>query len=167
MSKKELTWAAASKFLAKLIKATKLALKPAGSYRRAMGHPDAVLGDLDLLTCHDLGDVIAAIANKMKVKWLVRGPLRASFKVEAEPRLSIQVDIFRVLQGEGAPSLLHWTGPKSSNIKLRRRAIELGLKLNQHGLFKTGDGSAVAGMTSERAIYKALGLNYVEPKNRK
>jgi len=60
-------------------------------------------------------------------------------------------------------ALNYFTGSKAHNVKLRRIALEKGLKLNEYGLFK-GE-RAIAGRTEEE-IYAALGLQYVPPELR-
>jgi DNA polymerase (family 10) len=48
---------------------------------------------------------------------------------------------------------------------VRDRALQLGFKLNEYGLFRADDDTRVAGETEE-GIYLALGLAYVEPELR-
>jgi DNA polymerase (family 10) len=58
---------------------------------------------------------------------------------------------------------LHFTGSKEHNVKLRALAQSEGLSLSEHGL-KTKAGIKL--FESERAVYQALGLNYIEPELR-
>lgn len=63
-------------------------------------------------------------------------------------------------------ALLYFTGSKAHNVALRGRAQKLGLTLNEYALEKTdGSGQRVA-CADEAAIYKALGLDYIEPELR-
>ena len=59
----------------------------------------------------------------------------------------------------------YFTGSKAHNINVRDRAVQLGFKLNEYGLFRVDDDSRVAGETEE-GIYKALGMEWVEPELR-
>ena len=51
----------------------------------------------------------------------------------------------------------YFTGSKDHNVALRTRAVKMGFKLNEYGLFRTADESRVAGETEEE-VYAALGL---------
>ena len=64
-----------------------------------------------------------------------------------------------------APALLYFTGSKDCNIRLRRKAISLGLKLSEWSLedIKTHEALSVK---TERDIFRALDLPYLEPENR-
>lgn len=68
------------------------------------------------------------------------------------------------------PALLHSTGSDNSNIRLRRKAIELGLLLSEHGLFMvdpiTKEPGARVHVTSEEDVFRELGLDYVPPEER-
>lgn len=59
--------------------------------------------------------------------------------------------------------LLHFTGSKEHNIKLRQCAIAKQLRLNEYGLWR-GE-TRIAGAT-EQEIFTALGLQYKEPEDR-
>ena len=54
-------------------------------------------------------------------------------------------------------ALQYFTGSKAHNIALRDRAIRLGFKLNEYGLFTLEGEQRVAG-ASEEDVYEALGL---------
>jgi DNA polymerase (family 10) len=59
----------------------------------------------------------------------------------------------------------YFTGSKAHNIVVRDRAMQLGFKLNEYGLFRSDDDRRVAG-DSEAGIYEALGLRWIEPELR-
>jgi DNA polymerase (family 10) len=59
----------------------------------------------------------------------------------------------------------YFTGSKAHNISLRDRAVQLGFKLNEYGLFRIDDDRRVAG-EREEGIYEALGLTWIEPELR-
>jgi len=48
---------------------------------------------------------------------------------------------------------------------LRDRAIDLGYKLNEYGLYRTADDARVAGETEE-SIYQTLGMSWIDPELR-
>lgn len=71
---------------------------------------------------------------------------------------------------------LYFTGSKAMNIRMRQRAAELGLVLNEYGLERRGGGvdrarpraplEAVPLANSEQAVFEALGMAYLEPTER-
>jgi DNA polymerase (family 10) len=59
----------------------------------------------------------------------------------------------------------YFTGSKDHNVAIRTRAVKMGLKLNEYGLFRMADDTRVAGETEE-GIYQALGLPWIPPELR-
>jgi DNA polymerase (family 10) len=59
----------------------------------------------------------------------------------------------------------YFTGSKEHNVALRQRAIRMGLKLSEYGLFRADDETRVAGDTEE-GVYAALGLDWIPPELR-
>jgi len=62
-------------------------------------------------------------------------------------------------------ALQYFTGSKAHNIALRDRALGLGFKLNEYGLFRADSDLVVAGETEE-GVYEALDLRFVPPELR-
>ena len=58
---------------------------------------------------------------------------------------------------------VHFTGSKEHNIRLRQRAIDRGMTLNEYGL--TGDGRR-SPCATEADIYEALELAFIPPELR-
>ena len=77
---------------------------------------------------------------------------------------NVQVDIYIANKENYNSLLLIRTGSKEHNIKLTTRAHIFNYKLTANGLINMKTGSVIA--TSERDIFKALKMNYVEPQNR-
>lgn len=75
----------------------------------------------------------------------------------------IQVDVRTVSDQEFPYALHHFTGSKEHNIAMRGRAIHLGMKMNEYGLFK---GARLIACTNEEAIFNALQLDYIPPELR-
>jgi DNA polymerase (family X) len=59
----------------------------------------------------------------------------------------------------------YFTGSKDHNVAIRTRAVRMGLKLNEYGLFRIDDDTKVAGETEE-SVYEALGLPWIPPELR-
>ena len=129
----------------------------AGSLRRRRD----TVGDLDLLaTASDGAAVCRHLAGYPDVREVVSsGDTRATVVLKS----GLQVDLRVVPPASYGAALMYFTGSKAHNIRLRNRAIERGLKLNEYGLFK--GSHAVAGAT-EQDIYAALDLPWIAPELR-
>jgi DNA polymerase (family 10) len=77
----------------------------------------------------------------------------------------LQADLRLVAADSRGAALQYFTGSKAHNIALRDRAIGLGFKLNEYGLFRLADDVKVAG-EAEETIYAALGLDWPPPELR-
>jgi len=129
----------------------------AGSYRRCR----ETVGDIDILVC--------AEKSKSVVKAFVEYDEVADVQTSGSQRSTVilknglQVDL-RVIPRKSFGAALHYfTGSKSHNIEIRRRALQHGLKINEYGVFK-GD-KQIAGKT-EDSVYKAVGLPWIPPELR-
>jgi len=90
---------------------------------------------------------------------IAHGPTKSSI------RLSTGVDVdLRVVPAESyGAALAYFTGSKAHNVTMREIAQKKGMKLNEYGLYK---GKKMIAGSSEKEIYNALGLDYVEPEMR-
>lgn len=77
----------------------------------------------------------------------------------------VPADLRVVEKGEFAAALNYFTGSKEHNTHMRGRAKKMGLRLNEYGLFPKGKEESLP-CPDEAAIYKHLGLAYVEPEMR-
>ncbi len=129
----------------------------AGSFRRKK----ETVGDLDILaTAKDFSEVIRHFVKYPKIKEVVSaGATRSTVILQND----LQVDL-RSVEDESYGSALHYfTGSKQHNIAIRKLAIELGLKVNEYGVFRGKE--RIAGRTEEE-VYRAVGLCYMEPELR-
>jgi DNA polymerase (family X) len=133
-------------------------LIPVGSLRRGR----ETCGDIDILAVGgQQGLTDALISHPHVERVLGHGDTKTSVLL----RGGYQADLRLVpLESRGA-AMQYFTGSKAHNICVRDRAVQLGLKLNEYGLFKVDDDSRVAGETEE-GIYRALGMDWVEPELR-
>ena len=137
--------------------------------------PDAWIGFVGSLrrgceTCGDL-DVLAAGAPpslmgvftsyKLVERVLAHGETKSSVLLAG----GFQTDLRLVPRESLGAALQYFTGSKNHNIALRDRAIQRGFKLNEYGLYRISDGTAVAG-DSEAGVYEALDLAFVPPELR-
>ncbi len=131
-----------------------------GSLRRMK----ETIGDIDILVVSkDNKKVMDAFTGMDGVKRVVsRGSTRSSVVLEED---SIHVDL-RVIPKPGyAAALMYFTGSKPHNIAVRKIAIKKGYKLSEYGLFRKKSGNKIS-MTSEKSLYKKLGMQYVPPELR-
>jgi DNA polymerase (family 10) len=62
-------------------------------------------------------------------------------------------------------AMQYFTGSKEHNVAVRVRAVRMGFKLSEYGLFRNEDDMRVAGETEE-GVYQALGLAWIPPEMR-
>jgi DNA polymerase (family 10) len=136
------------------------AVTPAGSLRRGR----ETVGDLDLLVTGPsaTGALDKFVAYPHVEEVLARGENKASAKVGRE---GLQVDVRALLPETFGAAMQYFTGSKDHNVAIRMRAVKMGLKLSEYGLFRVADDSRVAGETEE-GIYQALGLPWIPPELR-
>jgi DNA polymerase (family 10) len=136
------------------------AVTPAGSLRRGR----ETVGDLDLLiTGPEATAALERFIGYAKVdEVLARGENKASAKVGRE---GLQVDVRALPKESFGAAMQYFTGSKDHNVAIRTRAVRMGLKLSEYGLYRVADDSAVAGET-ESGIYEALGLTWIPPELR-
>ncbi|MDR3700659.1 MAG: DNA polymerase/3'-5' exonuclease PolX [Candidatus Sulfopaludibacter sp.] len=136
------------------------AITPAGSLRRGR----ETVGDLDLLVTgpspYGALDRFAAFPRVEEV--LSRGENKASAKVGRE---GLQVDVRTLPPDTFGAAMQYFTGSKDHNVAIRTRAVKMGLKLSEYGLFRVEDDSKVAGATEEE-VYGALALPWIPPELR-
>ncbi|MFE4601971.1 DNA polymerase/3'-5' exonuclease PolX [Kitasatospora indigofera] len=129
----------------------------AGSLRRMR----ETAGDIDVLaTAEDSAPLMAAFtALPYVAEVVVAGPTKTSVRT-AE---GVQVDLRVVPPEDWGAALVYFTGSKAHNIRLRRMAVEAGLKLSEYGLFRAGPDGEKLVSASEEEVYAALGLPWIAP----
>ncbi len=133
-------------------------LDVAGSMRRWK----ATVGDMDFLAT--AGDPLEVI------NCFVGLPMVGTIDSQGESKASVwlnngmRVDLY-VMDPRYYYSLLqHFTGSRAHNIALRDRAIKMGYKLNEYGLYHA-NGDPVT-INNEEDIYRTLGLAWMPPELR-
>ena len=136
------------------------AITAAGSLRRGR----ETVGDLDLLvTGPNATAVLDRFVGYSRVdEVLGHGENKASAKVGHE---GLQVDVRALPPESFGAAMQYFTGSKDHNVAIRTRAVKMGLKLSEYGLFRVEDDFKVAGATEE-SIYEALGLRWIPPELR-
>ena len=133
-------------------------ITPVGSLRRGC----ETCGDIDILAAGaDPSIMDAFVEHSLVERVLARGETKSSILL----RGGVQVDLRLVSADSRGAALQYFTGSKAHNIALRDRAIGLGFKLNEYGLFRSEGDERVASATEED-IYQALGLAWIPPELR-
>lgn len=138
-----------------------------GSYRRGK----STYKDVDILiqcSSSEFSLLAKELASMPGYKSTMTGNdiIRGHLTVFTNGAHDIDFDVTRVrFPNEWGSYLLYRTGSKNFNLKMRGLAKSKGLALNEHGLFDKTTGQIVASET-EDDIFKALGLKYIEPRNR-
>ena len=147
-----------AKELVEYLKKSSLVLdvKVAGSFRRRK----ETIGDLDILCVSNSSKVVEYFTSFSKIKSVVSaGVSKASVVLQND----LQVDL-RVIEKSSFGAALHYfTGSKAHVVKIRDIAIDMGLKVNEYGVFR---GEELIASKNEEDIYKSLNLAYIEPELR-
>lgn len=145
----------------------------AGSARRRK----ETIGDVDLLVVAKnskrIMDEFVSMPEVLTV--MAHGPTKSSIKI----RPGLNVDLRVVPKESYGAALNYFTGSKAHNVALRGIAVRKNMTLNEYGLYSVVPGTRGSGVTGAKAkkgkmiagareedIYKALGLDYVEPELR-
>jgi DNA polymerase (family 10) len=86
--------------------------------------------------------------NSRMTYWF--GPVQVDFRTVNDPKI-------------WGSMLCHFTGSKEENIRLRRKALSMGMSLSEYGLRKD---EAVVASEKEEDIYRVLGEPWREPWER-
>jgi len=134
-------------------------LEVAGSFRRGRD----TVGDVDLLVVSD--DAPAAMARFRGYEEVDSVLGSGDDKTSLILSDGLQVDLRAVTESEFGAALLYFTGSQAHNVRLRRRANEREMSLNEYGLWSENQRERRAG-TTEAEVYEALGLRWIPPELR-
>lgn len=132
-------------------------LSLAGSLRRSV----ETIKDIDMVassaTAERLADYFASLPQVDTISG------KGITKVSVTLHSGINADLRIVSDTEFPHALLHFTGNVEHNVALRGKAKDMGLKINEYGLWK-GKKNIVC--QSEEEIFSHLGLPYIPPELR-
>lgn len=129
----------------------------AGSLRRKK----EVIKDIDLVVATEAPEaVMERLTGAPFVTEVIgSGPTKTSVRLET----GINLDLRAVKPEEFAFALHHFTGSKEHHTAMRGRAKELGLKINEYGIFR---GEERIPCETEEEFFRVLGLAYIPPELR-
>ena len=129
----------------------------AGSCRRRR----ETCGDLDILaTCSDSGPPMDLLASHPLVEAVLQ---RGETKQRVRLKTGIELDLRVVPEASFGAAMQYFTGSKEHNVVVRQRAKDLGLKVNEYGVFRGEE--QIAGRT-EADVYESVGLPWFPPELR-
>jgi DNA polymerase (family 10) len=143
-------------------------IEVAGSYRRRK----ETVGDIDLLViAKDPGPVVKRFTTYPEVR---KVELAGDTKATVILASGLQVDLRILPRKSYGAALQYFTGSKEHNVKLRKRAVERGLRISEYGVFQVGKGKSseegderdpwagtlVAGRKEEE-VYQAVDLPWI------
>ncbi|MBI2780486.1 MAG: DNA polymerase/3'-5' exonuclease PolX [Chloroflexi bacterium] len=146
-------------------------ITPAGSYRRRR----ETIGDLDLLAeTEDPQRVVETFATLPSVEAVIgRGAHKAAVRLGGR---GPQVDLMVMRAEQAGTHLIHFTGSKEHNVRLRERARDMGWSLSEYGFARLGEdgeivtdpaaGGELRTFATEAEAYAFLGLPFIEPELR-
>ncbi len=122
-------------------------------------------------TCKDI-DIVATASDPLALATaFAEHPLVADAGkpgangVHARTHNGLGLDLRIVPPEEFGNLLQHFTGSKEHNVKLRERAVRMGLSVSEHGIADVESGEVTTCATEEE-VYDRLGLAYIEPELR-
>ncbi len=129
----------------------------AGSIRRRQ----ETIGDIDILvTTSQHSKVLDAFIQMQEVASVVS---KGAKKAHVRLKNGMAADLLVVDDESFGAALQYFTGDKQHNVLVREMAAKKGMKLNEYGLWK---GKKRLAAKTEKDIYHALGMQYIEPELR-
>ena len=137
----------------------------AGSFRRRL----ETVGDLDFIVASDTpGPIMDWFTQIEGVKEITaKGETKSSVRFEN----GIQADLRIVSEQVFVFALHHFTGSKDHNVMMRQRALSMGYRLSEWGIFDKDSEEnipidAVKDIETEADLFKFFGLEMIEPELR-
>src|SRR5579884_2339153 len=142
-------------------------LQVAGSLRRRR----ETIKDIDMVASVDdaagddvrrkIMDVFTSQPSVMAVTG--KGETKSSVVLKSGMNMDLRV----VNDSQFPYTLHHFSGSKEHHISLRRRALSMGMTINDYGLFRGKEPNLeLVPCKDEADIYAALGMDYIEPELR-
>ena len=143
-----------------------------GSYRRGAqtsGDIDVIITSLNHKVYSDFVDYL--IKEGIILEVLSRGPSKCLVIAKIlDSDTSRRVDFLYATPDEFPFSILYFTGSKIFNTVMRHQALNMGLTMNEHGLYslvgKKKEDKVSHKFNNEKDIFDYLGIEYKEPQER-
>ena len=156
-----------SRLIKKAIKSLKLTIEMdiVGSYRRG----EKSSGDIDVLLKSSNPEDCLNVVNKLKELKYITDTLALGDKkfmgvCKIGDNKYRRLDILYTPEEQYGYAILYFTGSMKFNIAVRKKALEKGYSLNEHG-FTPSEGVPL--LKTEEEILNFLGIKMIDPKKRK
>ena len=135
-------------------------VEAAGSWRRGR----ETVGDIDLLAESNEPTLVMdrLVAWESAGDVMLRGETKTSIR---GPR-DVQIDLRVVRRESFGAAWQYFTGSKEHNVRLRSRARDRGLSINEYGVTQLDGGAVASAGATEEEIYAAVGLPWIPPELR-
>ena len=138
-----------------------------GSYRRGA----AESGDIDTLLCSDGPASLWHTVTLLTLKGYITATLAHGEKkfmgvCKLPGGVHRRLDILLTPVKEVPFALVYFTGPMSLNVAMRKHCLEQGLSLNEHGFTATQDDIELPAVSTEKGLFRCLGLEWIAPEER-
>ena len=145
-----------------------------GSYRRGAQSS----GDIDVIITSDNSGIFVKfidllVKQKIILDILSRGPTKCLVMSKIPSSTTVRrVDFLYTSPEEYPFSVLYFTGSKIFNTVMRHQALQMGLTMNEHGLYHLIDNGKKKGekvkhtFTTEKDIFNYLHIEYKSPEER-
>ena len=145
-----------------------------GSYRRGAQSS----GDIDVIITSDNSGIFVKfidilVKQKIILDILSRGPTKCLVMAKIPSSTTVRrVDFLYTSPEEYPFSVLYFTGSKIFNTVMRHQALQMGLTMNEHGLYHLIDNGKKKGekvkhtFTTEKDIFDYLHIEYKSPEER-
>ncbi|HYF35764.1 MAG TPA: DNA polymerase/3'-5' exonuclease PolX [Prosthecobacter sp.] len=125
-------------------------------------------------TVHDLDFLVATKEPEAVIGDFVKLPVvsqviaQGGTKASVHTATGLQCDLRAVSRKEFPFALTYFTGSKEHNVVLRQRALDKGWSLNEYAFtpVEGKEGPPIPPVHDEADLYRALGLDYVDPELR-
>lgn len=142
-------------------------LQIAGSLRRRR----ETVKDIDMVA--SVADGASNETRRAIMDFFVKQPSVQAITGNGETKSSVILSSgmamdFRLVDDSQFPNTLHhFSGAKEHHIPLRRRALSMGITINDYGMFRlVNGGEELIPCKTEADIYAVLGMDYIEPELR-
>ena len=142
-------------------------LQVAGSLRRrreTIGDIDMVASVADDASLETRRKIMDIFTSQPSVEAITgKGDTKSSVVLKSGMNMDLRV----VNDSQFPYTLHHFSGSKEHHIALRRRALGMGMTINDYGLFRGKEPHLeLVPCKDEADIYRALGMDYIEPELR-
>ena len=141
-------------------------IEGAGSWRRGR----ETVGDIDLVV--DSDDSATVMDRLQEWDQTAAVLLRGDTKISVRGPRGVQIDLRVVPRAAFGAAWQYFTGSKEHNVRLRSRARDRGLTINEYGVQAIGaeepgpSGRSRRAGADERDVYEAVGLPWIPPELR-